>query len=178
MLGAAANDARQRGEDRMNIAALTGTRWLLTRRAVMLAGGAAMIAGIVVTGQAATPDQAPPLPSSQARVWFLRQLVPGMAMHAPMIYANGQPLAIIPQGVAFYRDVAPGTYSFAIQSCLPAEQTSVTLPLGAGNEFALQVVASDYGGFSCESGENMSLAPAPADSLGQLFAPLAYLGAR
>lgn len=163
----------------MNIAALTGIRWLLARLAVTLLGaGAAMLAGIIVTGQAATPDQAPPLPNGQARVWFLRQLVPGMAMHAPMIYANGQPLAIIPQGVAFYRDLAPGTYSFAIQSCLPVEQTSVTLPLDAGNEFALQVVSSDYGGFSCESGENMQLAPAPADQLGMLFAPLAYIGAR
>lgn len=137
---------------------------------------AVVLAGAVTVGQAATPDQAPPVPAGQARVWFLRQLIPGTAMHAPMIYANGAPLAIIPQGVAFYRDLAPGTYSFSIQSCLPVEQTSVSLPLGPGSEFALQVLSSDYGGFSCESGENSYLTPAPADMLGQLFAPLAYLG--
>jgi len=146
--------------------------------ATALAGCPVVLAGLVGMALAASPDQAPPVPSGQARVWFLRELVPGTAMHAPMIYANGEPLAIIPQGVTFYRDLAPGTYSFAIQSCLPSEQTTMTLPLGPGSEFALQVQASVYGGFNCESGENMYLTPAPADQLGILFAPLAYLGAR
>lgn len=146
--------------------------------AAALAGGPIVLAGIAGMAVAASPDQAPPVPSGQARVWFLRELVPGTAMHAPMIYANGEPLAIIPQGVTFYRDLAPGTYSFAIQSCLPSEQTTMTLPLGPGSEFALQAQASDYGGFNCESGENIYLAAAPADQLGMLFAPLAYLGAK
>ena len=88
------------------------------RLTVALAGCAVALAGIAGMALAASPDQAPPIPSGQALTWFLRQLIPGTAMHAPMIFANGEPLAIIPQGVTFYRDVAPGTYSFAIQSCL------------------------------------------------------------
>jgi hypothetical protein len=148
------------------------------RIAVALAGCPVVLAGIAGMTLAASPDQAPPVPSGQARVWFLRQLIPGTAMHAPMIYANGAPIAIIPQGVTFYRDFDPGTYSFSIESCLPSEQTSVSLPLNAGSDFALQALTTDYGGFGCESGVNVYLTPAPADGLVQLFAPLAYLGAR
>ena len=53
-----------------------------------------MLAGIAAVALAASPDQVPPVPSGQARVWFLRELVPGTAMHAPMIYANGEPLQV------------------------------------------------------------------------------------
>jgi hypothetical protein len=148
------------------------------RVAAVLAGCAVVLAGITGMALAASPDQAPPIPSGQARIWFLRQLVPGTAMHAPMIFANGEPLAIIPQGVTFYRDLTPGTYSFAIKSCLPSEQTTMTLPLGPGSEFALQAQVSIYGGSNCESGENMYLDPAPPDQLGMLFAPLDFLGAK
>jgi hypothetical protein len=148
------------------------------RFAVALAGCAVVLSGSAGIALAASPDQAPPVPSGQARVWLLRELLPWTAMHAPMIYANGEPLAIIPQGVTFFRDLAPGTYSFAVQSCLPSEQTTMTLPLGPSNEFVLQVQTSVYGGFSCESGENMWLGAAPADQLDMLLAPLAYLGAK
>ena len=148
------------------------------RIAAALFGCPVVLAAITGMALAASPDQAPPVPSGQARVWFLRELVPGTAMHAPMIYVNGEPLSIIPQGVTFYRDLAPGTYSFAIRSCLPSEQTTMTLPLAPGNEFALQAQASIYGGFNCESGENIYLVAAAADQLSMLFAPLAYLGAK
>ena len=159
----------------MNLRSMTAS-CVHVRIAVALTGCIIALASAAGLALAASPDEAPPIPSGQARIWFLRQLIPGTAMHAPMIYANGQSVAIVPQGVTFYRDLTPGTYSFAIQSCLPAEQTSVTLPFGPGNVIALQVLASDYGGWNCESGENMYLALAPADQLGMLFAPLSYLG--
>jgi hypothetical protein len=128
--------------------------------------------------EAASPDQAPPLPPGQARVWFLRELVPGTAMHAPMIYANGNPIAVISEGTVFYRDFAPSRYVFTVENCLPEPQTSFSLSLDPGSEFALQVEADEQGSWDCEPSQISYLRPPPADMLSTLFAPLAYVGAK
>src|SRR5262249_42070319 len=78
---------------------------------------------------AASPSHAPPFPSGMSRVWFLNQLIPGSAMHAPMIYVNGAPTAISPEGTVFYRDFAPGNYVFGIENCLPQPRASEPLTL-------------------------------------------------
>jgi hypothetical protein len=107
-------------------------------------------------------------------MWFLRQLSPGTDMMAPMVYANGAPLAISSQGTVFYRDFAPGNYVFSVQECRPGAETSVTLSLAPGNQFALQLQQDDQGPLDC--GPTFSLsAPAP-EMLSTLFAPLLYLG--
>jgi hypothetical protein len=151
------------------------------RSRARVAIGAALIVWLGVLadanpGLAATADQAPPLAPGQARVWFLRQLTPGTAMHAPMIYANGKPLAIMPEGTVFYRDFAPGAYVFTVENCLPEPQTSYTLTLGTGNEFALEVQSDENSAWDCEPSQISYLRPPPADMLSSLFAPLAYLG--
>jgi hypothetical protein len=140
----------------------------------LLVGCLILLAGVACPSLAATPDQAPPVAPGQARMWFLRQLSPGTDMTAPMIYANGAPLAGSSQGTAFYRDFAPGTYAFTVEDCRPGAQTSLTLALDPGNEFALQLQQNDYGSMDCGPTFYLS-APAP-EMLSDLFAPLRYLG--
>jgi hypothetical protein len=60
----------------------------------------------------AAPNQA------MARVWFLRPTssADGNVWGAsPVISANGAPITAIPPNSAFYRDFAPGTYSFSVE---------------------------------------------------------------
>ena len=137
-----------------------------------------VLAATITLSRAATPDQAPPVAPSQTRVWFLRQLLPGTPMYAPMIYANGAPVAISSQGTAFYRDFAPGTYEFSVENCLPMPQTSQTLPLSPGDQIALQVQSNENGVPDCEPSEIYYISLAPAEQLSDLFAPLAYLGSK
>jgi hypothetical protein len=127
---------------------------------------------------AASPDQAPPVPAGLGRIWFLRVLVPGTAMHAPMIYANGTPVAIIPQGTVFYRDFTPGNYVFSVENCLPEPNTSFALMLNAGNQFALQVQQDDEGAWDCEPSQISYISPIAPDMLSYLFNRVRYYGAR
>lgn len=127
---------------------------------------------------AATPEEAPPLAAGQARVWFLHQLLPGTAFHPPMIYANGAPVAISPQGTAFYRDFAPGNYVFSVENCLPQANTSQNLVLEPDRQFALQVQADENGAWDCIPPQISYLRPVPSQMLSYLFAQLSYLGAR
>ena len=101
-----------------------------------------------------------------------------------MIYANGAPIATIPQGTGFYRDFAPGTYKFTVQPYgLPTPQAT-TLQLAAGTETYLNVdwVASWTQGYAPAS---YSFAPntfailAMAPQVAQAYLPtLGYLGER
>ena len=150
-------------------------RWRATARLIAAIALFVATAGIVT---AATPDQAPPVPSGLGRVWFLRQLMPGSDMFAPMIYANGARVAISPQGTVFYRDFPPGNYVFSVENCIPEPNTSFRLPLGAGSQFALEVQSDPNGAWDCQESQISYLRPVPPDGLAATFAPLAYLGQR
>jgi hypothetical protein len=106
----------------------------------------------------------------------LNQLIPGTAMAAPMIYVNGAPIAISPEGTAFYRDFAPGTYVFSIQNCLPEQGTSQTLTIPPGTQFALQVQADQNGAWDCEPSQISYLRQMMPQAVPDEFAPLSYLG--
>jgi hypothetical protein len=86
--------------------------------------------------------QVPPGKSGSARVWFLRGSIttnPAVQAFSPMIYANGAPIAAIPIETAFYRDFAPGTYRFTVQTNgLPTPQAT-SLQLAPGTEYFLDV---------------------------------------
>lgn len=77
-----------------------------------------------------------------ARVWFLRpSSVSGMEVEgaAPMIFANGAPVGTITANAAFYRDFAPGTYSFAVQPYgIPTGNTD-KVELAPGSQTYLQI---------------------------------------
>jgi len=83
--------------------------------------------------------QIPAIPPGAARVWFLRGWdAPSGQSYvyaaAPTIYANGAPLGEIPVGSDFFRDFAPGTYSFTVEPFgLPTPQAT-TLQLTAGTQ--------------------------------------------
>lgn len=151
-----------------------------TIRAAIAAMLAYCVIALAVPGavSAASPDQAPPVPSGLGRVWFLRVLIPGTSFDAPMIYANGASVGISPQGSVFYRDFAPGNYVFSIENCLPQPHTSFALTLNPGNQFALQVQQDDNGAMDCEPPQISYLSAIDPNMLGYLFARVRYLGAR
>ena len=60
--------------------------------------------------------QIPAIAPGMARVWLMRDNDPQEAFGAPIIYANGQPIARSEPGAASYRDLPPGNYRFAVQS--------------------------------------------------------------
>ena len=144
----------------------------------VLIGCLSVLAGAVSPCRAATPDQAPPVASSQGRVWFLRQLLPGTEMFAPMIYANGKPVANASQGTAFYRDFTPGTYVFGVQNCSAAPQSYQTIPLTSGNQVALQIQSDQNGPLDCNPSVIFYINLAPAELLSDLFAPFALSRAK
>jgi hypothetical protein len=85
-------------------------------------------------GAAGQPQAAAPIPSGMARVWFLRRNEPYVSLATPMLFINGAPLAPSVPGTAFYRDVAPGTYTFSVASYGIAYNQAQTVPLAAGDE--------------------------------------------
>jgi hypothetical protein len=127
---------------------------------------------------AAAPEQAPPLAPSQTRVWFLRQLLPGENFHPPMVYANGAPIAAVAPGTAFYRDFAPGRYTFSVENCLPQAGTSQTIDLRPDTQVALLVQQDDNGADDCVPPQVSYLRQVQPQSVPYLFAPLTYVGAR
>jgi hypothetical protein len=143
---------------------------------VFVAGCVVVIAGIANPSLAADPTQAAPIPAGLGRLWFLRSLNPGSAMNSPMLYANGAPIATSSQGTAFYHDFPPGTYLIAVDNCQPGAQRTVTVPLDAGNDFALQVQQDDFGPLDC--GPTFYLSIPSAEIVSSVFAPLENLGQR
>jgi hypothetical protein len=125
---------------------------------------------------AATPEQAPAIPAGQSRVWFLRQLLPGEAFHAPMIYVNGSPITSIGEGTAFYRDFAPGQYAFTVENCLSQPGTGQTMTLRPGAQYAIEVTQDDNGAWDCVPPQISYLRQVPPQQALYLLAPLSYLG--
>lgn len=91
----------------------------------------------------AAPDAGPaPDSTAAARVWFLRPLdsTNGDVMGAaPEIYANGAPVAALPSGTKFYRDLPAGTYQFTVQSYGQPTGAADTVRLAPRSETYLQV---------------------------------------
>jgi hypothetical protein len=148
------------------------------RRAVRAAIIAVVVAvGLAAPSFAAAPEQAPPQAPGQARVWFLRQLLPGSAFHSPMVYVNGAPIARSAQGTAFYRDFAPGQYTFSVENCLPQAGTSQTMNIRPNTQYALLVTQDDNGAWDCVPPQVSYLQQVQPQQVPYLFAPLTYLGA-
>ena len=102
--------------------------------------GALLLAGSVSAASAAIPGPAAPSQGT-ARVWFLR---PGSSSAdiwgaSPMIYANGSPVAAIAPESAFYRDYAPGTYSFSVEPYGTPTGDAHTVQLAPGSQTYLNV---------------------------------------
>ncbi|HVC53409.1 MAG TPA: hypothetical protein VND87_15430 [Stellaceae bacterium] len=118
-------------------------------------------------------------PAGMARVWFLRELEPGMATHAPPIFSNTQPIGIAAQGDAFYRDVPPGTYEFEVQNCVEEPNSAYRAALEPGMVIGIEVtVAVDYAPLGCSPRDAYYLRLVPPQSLAGYLAHLVNLGAR
>jgi hypothetical protein len=144
-----------------------------------IAIGALLALAVAATPtEAATPDQAPPLAPNQARVWFLRQLLPGENFHPPIVYVNGAPIASIAEGTAFYRDFAPGQYLFNVENCLPQAASGQTMTLAPNAQYALQVQQDDNGGRDCSPPQVSYLRQVQPQQVPYLFSQLVYVGAR
>jgi hypothetical protein len=91
---------------------------------------------------AAAEAQPSALTPGTARVWFLRtedSANGNVFAAAPIVYANGASVGDIPEGTDFFRDFAPGTYRFTVQSYgLPTGQ-AVTVKLAPGTETYLEI---------------------------------------
>jgi hypothetical protein len=76
-----------------------------------------------------------------ARVWFLRPAgANSYALGAaPMIYANGTPVADIPANAAFYRDFTPGAYRFTVQPYGSPNKKADAVQLAPGTQTYLEV---------------------------------------
>jgi len=131
--------------------------------------------------------QVPPGKPELARVWFLRGSIttnPAVQAFAPMIYANGAPVAAMPVATAFYRDFAPGAYRFTVQPYgLPTPQAT-SLQLAPGTESFLDVdwVPSWTQGYpeaSWNFNPNTFAILPMGPQVAEAYLPtLAYLGAR
>jgi hypothetical protein len=104
--------------------------------------GLIALAGSMPVAMAApeTAQVTAPSPGA-ARVWFLRPAgANSYALGAaPMIYANGTPVADIPSNAAFYRDFAPGTYRFTVQPYGSPNHKGDAVQLAPGTQTYLEV---------------------------------------
>jgi hypothetical protein len=135
-----------------------------------------VLAGLLTPAVAATPDQAPPVPAGQSRVWFLRQLLPGTIFTPPMVYVNGAPIARSAEGTAFYRDFTPGQYKFTVENCLPDPNTGQTMTLQPNAQYAIEVQQDDNPSWDCTPAQVSYLRQVQPNNVMYLFGPLTYLG--
>jgi hypothetical protein len=147
-----------------------------------------VLAACAQSGPTISQAQAPPIKPGMARVWFLRASISpqfgAVQAFAPVIYANGAPVAAIAAGTGFYRDFAPGTYRFTVQPLgLPTPQAT-TVQLASGTESYLYVdwVASWTQGYAPASwnfAPNMFAILTIPTQVAQAYLPtLGYLGER
>jgi hypothetical protein len=135
-----------------------------------------VLGGLLTPAFAANPEQAPPIPAGQSRVWFVRQLLPGTIFTPPMVYVNGTPIARSAEGTAFYRDFAPGQYKFTVENCLPESGTSQTMTLNPNAQYAIEVQQDDNPSWDCDPAQVSYLRQVQPNNAAYLFAPLTYLG--
>jgi hypothetical protein len=130
--------------------------------------------------QTAPAVQLAPPPAGLARVWFLRQFQPGESLWTPMIYVNGAPMTPSIPGTIFYRDFAPGTYTFTVDSCGSDSSQFPTLQLGPGAQYEFEVQSLEsFRPPDCPRGTGVFYVRPVAPRFLQLYLPqLAYLGPR
>ena len=149
----------------------------------MLIGFALLVGSAAMT---AAPAASPSSPDAgTARVWFLRPSSfsnPEIAGAAPIVYANGAPLAAIPPSSAFYRDFAPGNYNFTTQPYGIRIGHGDTVELAPGSQTYLEVQwvsgweEGDASGGPGDLSHGFTILNLPAE-LAQGYLPtLSYLG--
>ena len=139
--------------------------------------GLAVLTGAVAPTLAANPNQAPPVPPGQSRVWFVRQLLPGSIVTPPTVYVNGAPIARSAQGTAFYRDFAPGRYAFTVENCTQHPNTGQTMTLQPNAQYAIEIQQDDNFEWDCVPAQVSYLRQLQPQQVPYYFTPLTYMGA-
>lgn len=97
----------------------------------------------------ALPTAAAALPPGAARIWFYRDFEPSISFNLAEVSVNGARAGYVqPDGSAFHRDVAPGSYQITVASDGLDVNQSRSVELGPGQEAFVKVLASS----SWESG--------------------------
>jgi hypothetical protein len=112
---------------------------MLFALAAVLAPLALPAASVPARAQTAQPALLAPPPPGLARVWFLRQYQPGENLSTPMIYVNGAALTPSLPGTIFYRDFAPGVYTFSVDTCGTDVYQFPTVQLAPGAQYDFEV---------------------------------------
>ena len=150
---------------------------MIFRIAKRLAPG--LFALAVALPAAAQVAAVPPIPPGDARVWIMRVLEPGVAPHAPMVTADGAPMAISAQATMFYHDVPAGMHVFNVEQCDSGVASAQRLNLAPGQEVGLPVTQiEDTAPFDCIPADVYYLSPVAPHLMPYYFAQLQNLGAR
>jgi hypothetical protein len=130
--------------------------------------------------QTAPAVQLAPPPAGLARVWFLRQFEPAESLWTPMIFVNGAAMTPSMPGTIFYRDFAPGTYTFTVDSCGSDVNQFPTVRLGPGASYEFEVQSlQSFRPPDCPRGSGVFYVRPVQPHFLQLYLPqLAYLGPR
>jgi hypothetical protein len=83
----------------------------------------------------------PPVPASEARVWFYREAGPYEAQDRPYIRMNDQIVGISEPRGAFYRDVPPGHYHVAVEQYLSGDNQTRDVDLSPGQQVYFKIVS-------------------------------------
>ena len=121
-----------------------------------------------------------PLPAGVARVWFLRQFEPAENLATPMIYINGVPVAPSQPGAAFFRDLAPGIYTFTVDTYGVDTNQAATLQLVAGMQpyLEIQSLRSWYRSGDSSGRDTFYVRAISADWAAKYLPTMSYLGPR
>ena len=147
--------------------------------ALLAAFASPAVPAAILPARAQTAQLAPP-PAGLARVWFVRQYQPSENLSTPMIFVNGAAMTPSLPGTIFYRDFAPGTYTFSVDTCGHDinQFPTVQLAPGAQVEFEVQSLQS-FTPPDCPRGSGTFYVRPVQPRFLQMYLPqLAYLGAR
>ncbi|MBV9378810.1 MAG: hypothetical protein JO320_27790 [Alphaproteobacteria bacterium] len=111
---------------------------------------------------------------------MFRQFEPGLGVQwTPMTYVNGAPLAPSYAGTAFYRDFAPGSYYFTVESCTTDFNQSQTLQLTPGMQADLEVqVLNSISAWGCYDPNTFYIRQIPPQRAQYYFNQVRYVGPR
>jgi len=114
------------------------SRWL------MRAGQTVLLLATVSCVQPATTASValPPIPASEARIWFYRNYEPYAGKGLPAVAANGGYVGRAELGGAFYRDVPPGHYHVTVETDGADVNQSADFDLFPGQEAYVKIVSN------------------------------------
>jgi hypothetical protein len=92
-------------------------------------------------GQLAPAGALPPIPASEARVWFYRDAGPYESQQQPYILMNGTIIGVSQPRGSFYLDVQPGFYHVTVQQYLDNPQEAANINAAPGQQVFLKIVS-------------------------------------